>query len=34
MYPPSTKQNGHRDVISGSNEHGLTQALKQDICDG
>jgi hypothetical protein len=34
MYPPSTTQNEHRDVIGRSNEHGLTRALRQDICDG
>jgi hypothetical protein len=34
MYPPSTTRNGHRDVIGRSNEHGLTQVLRQDICDG
>jgi hypothetical protein len=34
MYPPSTTRNGHRYVIGGSNEHGMTQVLKHDICDG
>jgi hypothetical protein len=34
MYPPSTTGNGHRYVIGRSNEHGLTQVLKQDIFDG
>jgi hypothetical protein len=34
MYPPSTTRNKHIDVIGGSNEHGLTWVLKQDICDG
>jgi hypothetical protein len=34
MYPPPTTQNRHRDVIGGSNEHGLTRVLRQDICDG
>jgi hypothetical protein len=34
MYPPSTTQNKHRDVIGRSNEHRLTQILKHDIFDG
>jgi hypothetical protein len=34
MYPPSTTQNEHRDVIGRSNEHGLTWVLRQYICDG
>jgi hypothetical protein len=34
MYPPSTTRNIHGDVIGRSNEHGLTQVLRQDICDG
>jgi hypothetical protein len=34
MYPPSMTRNKHRDVIGRSNEHGLTQVLRQDICDG
>jgi hypothetical protein len=31
MYPPSTTQNRHRDVVGKSNGHGLTQVLRQDI---
>jgi hypothetical protein len=34
MYPPSMTRNKHIDVIGGSNEPGMTQVLKQDICDG
>jgi hypothetical protein len=34
MYPPSMARNGHGDVIGGSNEHGLTRVLRQDIWDG
>jgi hypothetical protein len=34
MYPPLMTQKRHIDVISRSNEHGLTWALRQDICDG
>jgi hypothetical protein len=34
MYPPSTTQNVHIDVIGGSNGHGLTRVLRQDIWDG
>jgi hypothetical protein len=34
MYPPSTTQNKHRDVIGGSKGHGMTWVLRQDIWDG
>ena len=34
MYPPSTTQNRHGDVVGRSNGHGLTQVLRQDIWDG
>jgi hypothetical protein len=34
MYPPSTTRNRCGDVSGGSNGHGMTQVLMQDIRDG